>query len=65
MLTPLTQLNRLHACGSIMAEKLDPKALVTLEELALSAMWETSALVELVGFCFSSSTDRLRREDGE
>ncbi len=31
-----------------MAEKLDPKDLVTLEELALSNMWETSALVELL-----------------
>ncbi len=31
-----------------MAEKLDPKDLVTLEELALSTMWETSALVELL-----------------
>ncbi len=31
-----------------MAEKLDPKDLVTLEELAISTMWETSALVELL-----------------
>ncbi len=31
-----------------MAEQLDPKDLVTLEELALSTMWETSALVEVV-----------------
>ncbi len=31
-----------------MAEKLDPKELVTLEELAISTMWETSALVELL-----------------
>ncbi len=29
-----------------MAEKLDPKDLVTLEELAISNMWETAALVE-------------------
>jgi len=28
-----------------MAEPLDPKDLVTVEELALSTMWETSALV--------------------
>ncbi len=28
-----------------MAEKLDPTGLVTLEELAISTMWETSALV--------------------
>ncbi len=32
-----------------MAESLDPTDLVTLDELALSNMWETSALVELVG----------------
>ncbi len=31
-----------------MAEKLDPTDLVTLEELAISSMWETSALVELL-----------------
>ncbi len=31
-----------------MAEKLDPNEFVTLEELALSTMWETSALVELL-----------------
>ncbi len=31
-----------------MAEPLDPNALVTLEELAISNMWETSALVELL-----------------
>ncbi len=31
-----------------MAEKLDPKDLVTLEELAISSMWESAALVELV-----------------
>ena len=48
MLTPLAQLNRLHTCGSIMAEKLDPTELVTLEELAISTMWETSALVEVL-----------------
>ncbi len=28
-----------------MAEPLDPKDLVTLDELAISTMWETSALV--------------------
>ncbi len=32
----------------IMAEPLDPKDLVTLEELAITNMWETSALVELL-----------------
>jgi len=31
-----------------MAESLDRKDLVTLEELALSNMWETSALVEVL-----------------
>ncbi len=29
-------------------ETLDPKDLVTLDELALSTMWETAALVELL-----------------
>ncbi len=31
-----------------MADSLDPTALVTLDELALSTMWKTSALVELL-----------------
>ncbi len=31
-----------------MAEQLDPNDLLTLEELALSNMWETSALVEVL-----------------
>ncbi len=31
-----------------MAQPLDPNALVTFDELALSTMWETSALVELL-----------------
>ncbi len=31
-----------------MAEPLDPTDLVTLDELALSTLWETSALVEVV-----------------
>ncbi len=31
-----------------MAASLDPNDLVTLEELAISTMWETSALVELL-----------------
>ena len=31
-----------------MAEKLDPKDIVTLEELAISNMWETAALVEVL-----------------
>ncbi len=30
-----------------MAEPLDPNDLVTLEDLAISNMWETSALVEV------------------
>ncbi len=31
-----------------MAEKLDPNDLVTLEELAISSMWEMAALVEVL-----------------
>ena len=31
-----------------MAKQLDPKDLVSLEELALSNMWETAALVEVL-----------------
>ena len=31
-----------------MAESLDPNDLVTLEELAISNMWENAALVELL-----------------
>ncbi len=31
-----------------MAEKLDPKDLMTLDDLAISSMWENAALVELV-----------------
>ncbi len=31
-----------------MAEKLDPKEIVTLEELAISSMWEMAALVEVL-----------------
>ncbi len=31
-----------------MAEQLDPNDLVTIDELALTNMWETSALVELL-----------------
>ncbi len=31
-----------------MAEPLDPNALVNLEEVVISNMWETSALVELL-----------------
>ncbi len=31
-----------------MAEPLNPHDLLTLEELAISNMWETSALVELL-----------------
>ena len=32
----------------IRAKKLDPKELVTLEERALSTMWEVEALIELL-----------------
>ena len=31
-----------------MAEKLDPNEIVTLEELALSSIWEMAALVEVL-----------------
>ncbi len=31
-----------------MAEELNPKELVTPDELAISTMWETSALVEVL-----------------
>ena len=31
-----------------MAERLDPKELVTLEALAISSMWEVAALVEVL-----------------
>ena len=31
-----------------MAEQLDPKEMVTLEELAISSMWEMAALVEVL-----------------
>ncbi len=31
-----------------MAEKLDPKNLVTIEDLAISSMWEITALVEVL-----------------
>ncbi len=47
MLTLLAQPNRLHICGSIMAEQLDPKDLVTVEDLAISTMGEIAALVQV------------------
>ncbi len=31
-----------------MAEQLDPKELVTVEDLAVSTMWEVAALVEVL-----------------
>ena len=31
-----------------MTEQLDPKDIATLEELAISNMWETAALVEVL-----------------
>ena len=34
--------------GHDRAKPLDPKVLVTFQELAISNMWETSALVELL-----------------
>ncbi len=45
-LPPLSR--RRYLEGNAVAEPLDPNDLVTLEELALSNMWETSALVELL-----------------
>ncbi len=36
------------ACEKPMAERFDPDDLVTLDDLALSTMWETAALVELL-----------------
>ncbi len=44
MLTLLAQLNRLHTCGTSLAEQLAFNDLVTLEELAISSMWEMAAL---------------------
>ncbi len=35
----------LHPHHKILAEELNPKELVTPDELAISTMWETSALV--------------------
>ncbi len=32
----------------LMAEKLDPNEIVTLEELAISSMWEMAPLVEVL-----------------
>ena len=32
-----------------MADKLDPKELVTAEELAISSMWEMAAIVGVLG----------------
>jgi len=31
-----------------MAEKLDPKGVVTPEEIAISSMWEIAAIVEVL-----------------
>ncbi len=44
----LSLLPILYVKGPVMAEQLHPKELVTLDELAISNMWETSALVELL-----------------
>ncbi len=32
-----------------MAEKLDPKEIVTLEELALSTMWDMAGVIVILG----------------
>ncbi len=42
---PLALFPRSGILFPLMAEKLDPNDLVTLEELALSNMWEITALV--------------------
>ncbi|MCZ6581131.1 MAG: hypothetical protein O6840_05840 [Nitrospirae bacterium] len=41
-----------------MAEHLDPNDLVTLQELALSNMWETAALIEVL-----EKKDLLTKQD--
>ncbi len=38
----------LHPHHKILAEELNPKELVTPDDLGISTMWETSALVELL-----------------
>ena len=48
MFTSLAQLSSLYAGGAIMAEQLNPNELITIEELAISNMWEVGALIELL-----------------
>ncbi len=56
MLTLLAQLNLLHACDITMAEPLDPNDLVTLEELAISNMWENAALHTFDGWLAATTS---------
>ena len=42
MFTAVAQLSNLYAGGATMAERLDPKEIVTLEDLALSNLWEVT-----------------------
>jgi len=48
MSTPLALFPRSGMLLPLMAEQLDPNEIVTLEELAISNMWETAALVEVL-----------------
>jgi len=43
-----SSISRPRSCRLRKAEKLDPKDIVTLEELAIPTMWENAALVELL-----------------
>ncbi|TLY16259.1 MAG: hypothetical protein E6K69_04370 [Nitrospirae bacterium] len=45
-----------------MAEKLDPEELVTPEELAISNMWETATLIEVLGHKGVCAKQEVRRE---
>ncbi len=42
---PLALFPRSGILFPLMAEKLDPNEIITLEELAISSMWEVAALV--------------------
>ena len=46
--SPLALFPRSGILFPLMAEKLDPKEIVTLEELSISNMWEMAALVEVL-----------------
>jgi len=47
-LAPIEAVAHYYILCTLMAEKLDPKEIVTLEELAISSMWEMAALVEVL-----------------